>query len=452
MTHNGTRRRPAVTTPMLRGAAVLLAALLVAAVPGGAARAQTADDPDWANEMTPRSGRTTPPGRWLPARMDPTARKLTDEQKREIERLESLGYLGGHVEATGAFGVTIHDADRAWEGHNFYTSGHFPGAVLMDMKGNVLHTWECPFLDAFPGRADILEPDRSNRWRYAYLFENGDVLGIYEGLGLVKLDKDSNIIWAHQGNEHHDLKVAEDGRIFVLSREAHIVKWLNMKDPILEDYITILDADGNQLRRFSLLQALKTSRFTNIIKTSGMEKKGDIFHTNALEILDGSMADRIPAFKKGNILTSFRRLDTIAVIDVELEEVVWTQFGMWLAQHDPTPLENGNLLVFDNRGHNKQSKVIEYDPTSMEPVWIYAGDNEHPFFTGAGGANQRLPNGNTLITETDYGRAFEVTRGGDIVWEYRNPERAGETGGLIASIFEMIRLPTDFPLDWLESR
>jgi hypothetical protein len=183
-----------------------------------------------------------------------------------------------------------------------------------------------------------------------------------------------------------------------------------------------------------------------------MEKKGDIFHSNAIEILDGSMADRIPAFKKGNILTSFRRLDTIAVVDMTTKEVVWTQFGLWLAQHDPTPLPNGNLLVFDNRGHNGESKVIEYDPTSMEVVWMYAGDRDHPFFTNAGGANQRLPNGNTLITESDNGRAFEVTPGGQIVWEYWNPERAGETGGLIATIFEMTRLQMDFPLDWLEAR
>jgi len=243
--------------------------------------------------------------------------------------------------------------------------------------------------------------------------------------------------------------VADDGRIFVLTREAHIVRWLNQRDPVLEDFITILEADGSVIKRFSLLSALKKSRFTNIIKSSGMERKGDIFHTNAVEILDGSLESKIPAFKKGNILTSFRRLDTIAVVDVEQGEVVWAQFGLWRAQHDPTPLANGNLMVFDNRGHHGDSKVVEYDPTNMDIAWMYVGSNEHPFFTGAGGANQRLPNGNTLITESDYGRAFEVTPAGEIVWEYFNPARAGETGGLIATIFEMTRLPADFQLDWL---
>jgi hypothetical protein len=430
---------------------MVLAVFLAACALVTAARAQDGD-PTGANEPVPRSGVDTPPGRWLPARDLWRPSKLTEEQQREIDRLSTIGYLGGHYEPPATTGLTIHDPERAWGGYNLYTSGHFPGAVLMDMEGNVLHTWECAFLKAFPGRADILEPDRSNRWRCVHLFENGDVLGIYEGLGLVRLDKDSNVIWSHQGHEHHDMKVDDDGRIFVLSREAHLVQWLNQRDPILEDFITILDSDGSVLRRFSLLTALKKSRFTNILKSSGMERKGDIFHTNAVEILDGSLASKIPAFKKGNILTSFRQLDTIAVIDVELEEVVWTQFGLWLAQHDPTPLPNGNLMVFDNRGHNKVSKVVEYDPTNMEVAWMYAGDNEHPFFTGAGGANQRLPNGNTLITESDYGRAFEVTPAGEIVWEYLNPARAGKTGGLIATIFEMTRLPEDSPFDWLEGR
>jgi hypothetical protein len=32
-----------------------------------------------------------------------------------------------------------------------------------------------------------------------------------------------------------------------------------------------------------------------------------------------------------------------------------------------------------------------------------------------------LPNGNTLINEGWFGRFFEVTRDGSVVWEYVNP-------------------------------
>jgi hypothetical protein len=40
-----------------------------------------------------------------------------------------------------------------------------------------------------------------------------------------------------------------------------------------------------------------------------------------------------------------------------------------------------------------------------------------PFISGA----QRLENGNSLIAAGTGGELFEVTRAGEIVWEYRNP-------------------------------
>ena len=40
-----------------------------------------------------------------------------------------------------------------------------------------------------------------------------------------------------------------------------------------------------------------------------------------------------------------------------------------------------------------------------------------PFVSGA----HRLPNGNTMICSGTGGQFFEVTRAGEVVWEYRNP-------------------------------
>ena len=34
---------------------------------------------------------------------------------------------------------------------------------------------------------------------------------------------------------------------------------------------------------------------------------------------------------------------------------------------------------------------------------------------------QRLPNGNTLVTDSATGRIIEVTKAGEIIWEYVNP-------------------------------
>ena len=72
--------------------------------------------------------------------------------------------------------------------------------------------------------------------------------------------------------------------------------------------------------------------------------------------------------------------------------------------------------------------MIEFDPATMAIVWQYAGSAEWPFESAIRSDQQRLANGNTLITELSGGRILEVTRAGDIVWQFVNPVRGGEGG------------------------
>jgi len=59
--------------------------------------------------------------------------------------------------------------------------------------------------------------------------------------------------------------------------------------------------------------------------------------------------------------------------------------------------------------------VVELDPVTKRIVWEY---KRKDFFSLKRGASQRLKNGNTLITESDKGRVFEITPDGVIVWEF----------------------------------
>ena len=43
------------------------------------------------------------------------------------------------------------------------------------------------------------------------------------------------------------------------------------------------------------------------------------------------------------------------------------------------------------------------------------------FFSDRISNAQRLANGNTLINEGNFGRFFDVTRAGEVIWEYLNP-------------------------------
>jgi hypothetical protein len=102
--------------------------------------------------------------------------------------------------------------------------------------------------------------------------------------------------------------------------------------------------------------------------------------------------------------------------------------------HFPNLLENGvdgegNILIYVNGNTNGQSIVYELEMpnnfnllenSNNEPNIIWSFTDENLFAYKLSGAI-RLSNGNTLITESDYG-FWEVTNGGEIVWKYKADE------------------------------
>jgi len=429
-------------------AAGLLAAFLLLVVAAGCEEAGESTERHAAVE--PGEEWNDPGGRW---HMVTEEAALTDEQREEFAKLKSIGYLGGSTEVPDHTGITVHDTTRAYAGLNLYTSGHFPGAILMDMRGNVLHEWRYEFIEAWKTgpRAELPRSTKgAGFWRRVHLFENGDILAIFDGMALVKLDRNSKLIWAYLEGAHHDLEVAEDGTIYVLIREPAIVPRINPDHAVLVDFVAVLDSDGNEIRRVPLLEAFENSAYAHMLE--GMKDEGDIFHTNTIEILDGRLAGRVPGFESGNVLVCPRELDLIAVVDLEREVVVWGLEAPWVKPHQPTVLPNGRIMIFDNRGNGGASRVMEFDPVTQDILWGYQTRDPFDFYSKECGSNQRLPNGNTIITESDRGRAFEVTPRRGIVWEFVNQAHAGADNEFIASVFEMIRLEPDFPLDWLEDR
>ena len=65
--------------------------------------------------------------------------------------------------------------------------------------------------------------------------------------------------------------------------------------------------------------------------------------------------------------------------------------------------------------------MIEVNPTNNQIVWKYQEASADNFYSSRISNAQRLPNGNTLINEGLFGRFFEVTPAGEVVWEYVNP-------------------------------
>src|SRR3546814_9908425 len=99
-------------------------------------------------------------------------------------------------------GVTLNTPD-AYPGYTLYTSGHASEASLISLDGKVLHRWQLSFSAVWNETSPVKEPMPDNffYWRKARLLPDGGLLAIFVvtgdtpwGYGMVKLDKDSNVI------------------------------------------------------------------------------------------------------------------------------------------------------------------------------------------------------------------------------------------------------------------
>lgn len=378
-------------------------------------------------------------GWWNLAPEEADARAAAD-----LARELSLPYLAGAERASGnRFGVRTWERARAQPGWNLYVSGHAPEAVLLALDGRVLHRWRIPFAAAFPGRAP--GPD-SGFFRRARLLDDGSLLALFQGSGLVKLDRDSRPLWIHEAALFNDLWVAPGGeRILVLAKAPRARPDLRAGGPLLEDSLVELDGAGRERRRASLLAAFERSPLRGLMSPLG--PTADIFHSNTIEVLDGPGAAGPGPFARGNLLVSWREIDTVATLDPEAGTVLWARRGPFRAQHEPSLEPDGALLLFDNRGGaGGEARVVRLDPATGAVTWQWSGPPGRPLRSRQAGAVHRLGNGDLLVVESERGHAFEIAPDGRVVWEFASPHRAGARRELVATLFDLERLerPTPF--------
>ncbi len=361
-----------------------------------------------------------------------------------IQQLEALGYLGGHEPASAADGVQKLLLSDVQNGYNLVISGHGPEVDLIKMDGTILHTWRYPRNKAFPSNdEESFLPDKARSFRRAQVLPNGDLIGIYNGTGMVRLNWNSEIIWAQPAKCHHDLTITPKGHIYTFVQKRKIYESFNPNEFIFDEHIVQLDAStGKIISSLSLIEAFTFSRYSPYLKK--IPTSGDIFHANTISYIDKKTADLSSIYRHGNLLISIRNMDAIAIVDPNMKRVKWALTGLWSFQHEPSIMPNGNILLFDNVGENGRSKVIEFDPTTQKTIWTYSDSAQTPLFSSTSGASYRLSNSNTLIVESNRGRVFETTPNHDIVWEYINVHRWGAENHLVATLFDVQRIPMDF--------
>jgi len=370
-------------------------------------------------------------------------------------------------------GTTRLDPARAWPSYVLFTGGD-ETARLIDLDGKTVHAWR----DVGGFASVLIDPALAGGQRGHVLvtLENAEGRGVDLVPGRAgprisktvgELDWDGQVRWRFGpqapgglAQQHHDWARLPNGNTLVLANLRHAVPGFRLPE-LLDDVAYEVDAGGAIVWRWVASEHLDELGFTPAeLKLIRESDNADYLHVNDLKPVGPNhwFDAGDTRFAPDNLIFDSRNANVIAIVDRRSGHVVWTLGPDYPAiprgaagrklprpvdqisgQHDaqiiPAGLPGaGNLLVFDNQGEagyppvelptTGGSRVLEIDPMTRQIVWQYtAEDSGQPswgFRSTHISAARRLPNGNTFIDEGQSGRLFQVTRDGDIVWEYVN--------------------------------
>jgi hypothetical protein len=361
--------------------------------------------------------------------------------ERDVERLRSLPYTGGTPASRDEpAGVVRSDPARVCPGYRLYEVPELGRADLITAEGAILREWHD-------------QPDE--KWQHAELLANGDLLVVGQAgrppaaggvvpAFVLRFDGSGRLLWRRELPAHHDIEQTPQGKLLVLTMHARQEPSVSPGLTLRDDHLTLLEPDGTQIASHSFLDAIRGNPDAFPLETGKPSRLDgplwvDLFHSNSVEWMHRpALFERHRLYGPDNILVCFRHQNRIAIFHWPDNQVLWSWGAGELAgPHDAQVLESGNVLVFDNGLGRGWSRAIEVEPLSGRIVWEYQAAPPESFYTASKGSAQRLPNGNTLLAESDRGRAFEIDPSGEIVWEYICPHRLGG-GAQRAAIGRMV--------------
>jgi len=339
----------------------------------------------------------------------------------------------------------------------------------LDWDGNVV--WK------FDQYEFIEDPGKEGLWmaRQHHDFQReGNPVGYYTPGMDPFVDKGNTLILSHKNWINTDIseKMLVDDVMIEVTWEGEIVwEWVC----------------GEHFAEMGFDEAARNTMYRNPNMVIGKGEVGDWMHINSMSTLGPNKwydtGDK--RFHPDNIIWDGRQTNIIAIIDKPSGNIVWKvgpnytvtpelrKLGQIIGQHHAHMIPRGlpgegNILVYDNggfagygapnpgspTGHNNAlrdySRVIEFDPLTLEKIWEYsffeAGHlnrmGRYNFYSPLISAAQRLPNGNTMITEGGNGRMLEVTPDYELVWEYMSPYFSDD--GKSNYVYRGYRVPYDW--------
>ncbi|HLK23213.1 MAG TPA: aryl-sulfate sulfotransferase [Caulobacteraceae bacterium] len=350
-------------------------------------------------------------------------------------------------------GLTFHRSGLSTKGYTLLTPHGDASTYLIDLEGRIVHRWT--FTHIKPGYGRLLDnghllmtgsdvnlpkppPDEPTK-PPPPLAQHVTRLGGYHTT-LCEVDWDGNVVWEYVNPfQHHDFHRFANGNTMVpewveVSEDLHKSVRGGFSRPrerlprLLGDDLVEVTPDKKEVRRIQTWKLL--------------DPKKDRIEPRAIR-WEWTHINGIDVNEKGDIVFSARNCDRVCVISGETGEISF-KFDKVHGQHNPTWLPNGNILVFDN-GHDS-SKLVEIDPAKNEIVWTFRGRPSQQFFSGHISGASRLSSGNVLVCEGTSGRLFEVTRAGEVAWEWINPfVNNNSRGDPTVSIYRAHRYDPDHP-------
>ena len=338
-------------------------------------------------------------------------------------------------------GLRGYDPARASPGFTLFAPSAATNKTvyLIDLRGEVVHTWDMPYP---PGYGYLTERGA--------LFYNGKIpnesrigRAPYMCGAALEMDWKGKVLWEVRHPDHtHDGIRLKNGNVLLICKKPlpeDIVPKVSGGRPgteydngkMIGDYLVEVTIDGKlvwEWRAWEHLDSVKDG-------ITAVQDDRDVW----------SLANGLSEMPDGNILLSFRNISTVVMINQQTGAIYWRLGAPPLSgQHAPYMLANGNVLLFDNGPHRLDatfpfSRVLEIDPATKEIVWKFQEAIPSNFFSPRISNARRLPNGNTLIDEGWFGRFFEVTPEGDVVWEYVNPYFGGPPKAQSNAVFRVYR-------------
>jgi hypothetical protein len=354
-------------------------------------------------------------------------------------------------------GLTYHMPSASVKGYTLVTPMGGDSSYLIDMDGLIVHRWRLAglrgaiYAQLLPdGRLLAMGTDTSTP-PPAGAGPAGDIpfAQHVRRIGgnanrLLEYDWEGNEVWRYENeNIHHDFVRLANGNTVLtefVELEPAFAKTvqggLKTNEPlpalVSDDFIEI-DPKGKELRRVNLWRLLDPKDDPMCL----IERPAEWTHVNSLDVTPG-----------GDILFSCRMVSRIGLVN-PAGELAWKYGADLNHQHHATVLRNGNVQVFDNGPHRvgqARSAVVEIDPRTSSVVWQWTANPEAQFFSAHISGAHRLAGDNVLVCEGRTGRLFEITRRGEVVWEWISPFNvATPQGQNQAWVFRALRYGPDYP-------